>query len=554
MRCLNQSLAIALGFQLLFSAQPSSAQVISRLKDRKQTNKESQAAASQGNSTSGAPDASVVPDSARLKPIPLASAAARAKPSTKAPSPNKADQVNALASIPQVSIETVGPAEVNLGRRAKYTITIRNEGDSPTQGLILHAMIPAGAELVETEPKPEVSGGQLEYLLGEIPAKSSRRLQIDLIARRHGAMDLKTYVSVSTAASAAIQVRCPDVAVKVHGPSEAIVGDTVMFKATITNTGDGTAENICIAQLLPARTSEGEVAQAQAVLEHVQSRIERLLPGQSEEIELPAVATSVGLMRANIVVKASDGLEAQTAVEVRVRQPTIEMKTVGPESRLVQRSGGYVIIVSNTGDIAAEGVVVTAAIPKGLEVVGIEKRTSFDKKMGTLTWNLAKIDAGATESLKFQVKALEEGEHKVQVAAIGDRKLNAETSHVIQVSGKADLSLSVDDTPGPIEVGGQATYEIRVKNTGTKSVQNVSLRCNLPRGLEILASPEFKLDGMNLEFASIDQLAVGDERVLQFTATGREPGDQMVRFTLQSDNLSREITAETSTFFFKADK
>ena len=80
------------------------------------------------------------------------------------------------------------------------------------------------------------------------------------------------------------------------------------------------------------------------------------------------------------------------------------------------------------------------------------------------------------------------------------------------------------------------------------------VRCNLPRGLDIQSSPEFKFNGMTLEFATVEQLAVGEERVLRFTAAGREPGDQVIRFTLHSDTVSREITAETSTFFFKADK
>jgi uncharacterized repeat protein (TIGR01451 family) len=548
-----------LGLPFVFSTPVASAQVISRLKDRKASEKaEPQLPAATPSYSAGEASGHGVPvDRARLRPIPLGSASAEQAPKgplKTAVATSRVEQISAIASIPHISVETSGPAEVNLGRRAKYAITVRNEGDQPTRNLNLQVSIPVGAEVVESDPKAEETSGQLEYPLGELAPRTARRIQLELIARQHGAMELKTSVSLASTSHIAVRVRSPEVAVKFHGPSDAILGDTVMFKATVTNTGDGTAEDLSIVQLLPAPTPEGEIAQAQALLEHVQSRIERLAPGQSEEVLLPAVATSVGMMRANIVVKASDGLEMRAEAQVRVRQPSIEMKTVGPDSRAVQRTGGYVILVANTGDIAAGGIVVTASIPKGLEVVGIEKRTNFDKRMGTLTWNLPKIDAGATESLKFQVKALEEGEHQVQVMAIGEHKLSAESSHVIRVAGKADLTLSVEDTPGPIEVGGRATYEVRVKNTGTKNVQNVRVRCAVPNGLEIESSPDFRLSGTNLEFTAIETLAVGEERLLTFTASGREAGDQIIRFTMLCDTVSREITADTSTFFFKADK
>jgi uncharacterized repeat protein (TIGR01451 family) len=456
-------------------------------------------------------------------------------------------------TFPLVSIETAGPAEVNLGQRAKYTVTVRNEGDAPANGLVVQATLPAGAELTEAVPQPDASEDScLEFRLGDLAPKAVAKLQIELIPRQCGSVDLKTHASISTSASATIQVRRPEVAIEFSGPSEAIVGDTVKFKATITNTGDVLVENLSIAQL-PGPREDGEVL-TEAVLEPLQSRIERLRPGQSQQIEVPAVATSAGLMRANIKVKGADGLEAQAAAEVRVRQPALAIKTIGPESRAVQRSGGYVILVSNTGDAAAEGVVITASVPKGLEVVGIEKRSTFDKKTNTLTWSLAQVAAGTTESLKFQLKAVDEGDQKLQVAAVGARKLNAQTEHVIHVAGKADLSLTVDDTPGPIEVGSAATYTVHVKNCGAKTVQNIRVHCVLPRGLEIEPSSDHQLNGSTLDFTAIDSLAAGEERVLRLSTTGREAGDQLVRFSLQCDILSREISAETSTFFFKAEK
>ena len=62
------------------------------------------------------------------------------------------------------------------------------------------------------------------------------------------------------------------------------------------------------------------------------------------------------------------------------------------------------------------------------------------------------------------------------------------------------------------------------------------------------------LNGLMLDFSAIENLSVGEEKVLQLSTIGREAGDQLIRFTLHCDILSHEITAETSTFFFKAEK
>ena len=73
-----------------------------------------------------------------------------------------------------------------------------------------------------------------------------------------------------------------------------------------------------------------------------------------------------------------------------------------------------------------------------------------------------------------------------------------------------------------------------------------------PKGSRIVVSWAW-WDALS-EAGRLENLAVGEEKVLQLSTIGREAGDQLIRFTLQCDILSHEITAETSTFFFKAEK
>jgi hypothetical protein len=76
----------------------------------------------------------------------------------------------------------------------------------------------------------------------------------------------------------------------------------------------------------------------------------------------------------------------------------------------------------------------------------------------------------------------------------------------------------------------------------------------MPTGLDVQPSADFSVNGTTVDFNAIERLAAGEERVIRLGTTGRESGDQVIRFTLDCDILPRELTAETTTFFFKSKK
>ena len=566
MRCSKPVLAFFLASQLLATTQPASAQILDRLKTRngRQSNTSRelprlvpQPLPPDANSPAFGP--TLVPpennkpaDAAlpRIEPIQLKSALPMTSKGVQPSDIHEKPPTRTVASTPLISVETTGPSEINVGRRAVFTITVRNQGQSVVESLTVQATIPSGTELVATDPKPLIQDDILQYNLVSLAAKAERQIKIELIPREPGLVDLRAQVIHTTAVSVPLEVRRPEVAVEITGPEEAIRGDVVTFKAVITNTGDGVVEDIRVSELLPRWPSDEEIAQAEAAVGQVTDRIARLLPGESTEVALRAVARSEGKLQAGVLVKADDGIEARASADIRVLSPAIELKIVGPESRNVHRAAGYLVTVTNTGNAPAENIVITASLPQGMEIGGVEKSETVDKRPRLLMWKLTRLEPGQTEPLKFQARTIAEGEQRIQVALTGDRGLAAEALLTTQVKGMAALALVVQDNPGPIETGEPARYELLVKNCGTKVARNISVKGQLPSGISVVEAPGHKTCGASVEFNSIDRLNVNEELVLEVVVTCKEPGDRTVRFSLTSDALEQEITAETSTLFF----
>ncbi len=459
--------------------------------------------------------------------------------------------INAISAAPAVYVETVGPSEVNVGKAAGFTITVHNAGETNAQGIVVRTTLPTDAELLKANPTPKVVvDNQIQFDIGDLAAKSERKINLEIIPRRPGAIALGTTLSLAVTTQSSVVVRQPRLAITCAAPTETIFGEVVTIKLKVTNTGDGVAEDVAVRQVRELDRSEQSPKIAQ-----LPAQIGVLAAGESQEIELNVPASVAGALRANIVAEAAGGLEATAVADVRVRRPMIEIKSEGPSFRYVNRTGDYMIHLTNPGDAAAKNVTVQAQIPAGLQVVAAERRATFNRELGTLTWELLQVEPGSTVSLQYRIKGISEGEQRQQIMTIAEHGLNAQTTHVTRVGSVADITMTVSDTAGPIEVGGAVEYVIVVKNRGTKAAAQVRLTATMPEGLQVeqATTAEYKVNGGAIEFASIDELKANEEKAYRINAVGRSAGEQRVRFVLTTDALSREIVAEESTLFYSGD-
>ena len=127
--------------------------------------------------------------------------------------------------VPVISVETTGPSDINVGKTATFKITVKNVGDTPAEGLIIRTQLPATVEFESAAPKPEaIEEDAIRFYLGDVPARASRQISVNLVPQKRGAIDLATRASFSTSTKSSLHVRKSNLRIKAVSPLKAMYG------------------------------------------------------------------------------------------------------------------------------------------------------------------------------------------------------------------------------------------------------------------------------------------------------------------------------------------
>jgi hypothetical protein len=169
----------------------------------------------------------------------------------------------------------------------------------------------------------------------------------------------------------------------------------------------------------------------------------------------------------------------------------------------------------------------------------------------SMSWNIGKVDAGATRAFEFECVLARDGENPVHVRIEGESAESRSTSLVTNVRGIADLKLLVNDSPGPVELGNLAIYEIEIVNRGTKAATDVQVVGQFGFGIEPV-----KTEGKRSElipgqaiFDPIDSIGPGESIKLKVFAKADAAGSHKFRAVVQCAAPETKLVQEEMTVF-----
>jgi hypothetical protein len=116
----------------------------------------------------------------------------------------------------------------------------------------------------------------------------------------------------------------------------------------------------------------------------------------------------------------------------------------------------------------------------------------------------------------------------------------------------ANLVMDVKDPEGPVAVGEEATYEIRVRNRGTREAVGVEVFAYFSRGIEPTkaeGSPN-RLGPGQVTFQSIPAVAPGAEVVLKVHARADVAGNHVFRAEVHCKPLSARLISEATNLYY----
>ncbi|MEX0643445.1 MAG: hypothetical protein WD468_12125 [Pirellulales bacterium] len=447
---------------------------------------------------------------------------------------------------PALVIQKIAPAELQVGKPAKFIVQVRNVGGQAAENVTIRDEVPQGTKLVSTTPTAESEGSQLVWRLDKLSAGEERIIEMQVMPTSEG--EIGSVATVTYSAQASVKARCtmPQLALRLTAPNQVMIGGEQRVKIELRNPGTGDATGVMLFENVPEKVKHA----AGPTLEF---EIGTLRAGETRELELLLKAEKAGKVVNVLSARAEGNLQVQQQVEFEVIAPALSVEVNGPERRYLERPATYEVIVANPGTAVAHDVHLVTKLPKGMRFVRANNMGEYDAATHAVYWSLAELPEGERGSVELVAMPIETGPQTLEVEGHAQQGLSDQKQQQIIVEGLEAIMFEVRDLEDPIEVGGETGYEIRVVNQGTKAATNVKVSVNLPPGMQVISAEgetRHAAQGTNIVFEPLAQLAPKADTVYRVKVQGMQAGDQRVIVEVNTDDLGQPIRREESTRVF----
>ncbi|HUT08988.1 MAG TPA: CARDB domain-containing protein, partial [Thermoguttaceae bacterium] len=449
---------------------------------------------------------------------------------------------------PVLSVQTFGPQRISVGKESAYEVVMENAGDVAADEVVVFVELPQWTDVVGAEPQAgtagPAAGGPVQWKIGHLPAKSRQRLSLRIVPRESRPFDLAVRWDYRPVTSQAmIEVQEPKLVLNLDGPSEVLYGEKEVYRMKISNTGTGPAENVMV-RLLPVGSGTNQP---------ISHNLGNIAAGDDKAIEVELIARQVGNLTIRVEVQGDAGVQAELAHEVLVRRAALQVSVEGPKVLYVGTMAGYLVRVGNPGTAPAKNVTLVAGIPPGAKyLTGIDGAQLVAN--GTkLQWTLPNLNPGNEQSYLMKCHLGLPGSSQLEIRATAEGDLSDTAAILTRVEAIADLMLEVKDPAGPVAVGDEAVYELRIRNRGTKSAQNVEVVTFFSDGIEptkVEGSP-YQVNLGQIAFSPITSVAAGEDVVLKVHAKAGKPGNHIFRAEVHCKTLGTRLVSEETTHFYQ---
>lgn len=173
-----------------------------------------------------------------------------------------AAETTAVLGASNLQIEaSLSPAEVQPGDRLYASLTFRNAGSAPAQGVVVEGAYPVGTAFHSADPAPGSGAGT--WFVGDLAPGEQRSIfvALDTAASTAGTLVLSATIQGSEtesvhadnqAAAVSEVVPVADIAVSItDSPDPSISGQPIAYSVTVTNDGPSTASAVTLTSHLP---------------------------------------------------------------------------------------------------------------------------------------------------------------------------------------------------------------------------------------------------------------------------------------------------------------
>ncbi|HQZ66264.1 MAG TPA: hypothetical protein PLY87_14345 [Planctomycetaceae bacterium] len=467
-------------------------------------------------------------------------AASDQKTGANAVIPSSPPGANNGPQSPGVTLQWIKHGGFNVGQECSVELVVKNSSPTVVRSVIAEAVVPANVEFVGSRPAAVEGSDTPTWTFGELQPGQSRSVMLTVIPKSRGEALMEGFVRLTGSSSSQFSVQEPLIGVVVNGPERVEIGQQVGYVVRVSNPGTGLANNVIIQAAVP----EG--------LEHrngslLTIEIGTLNPGESRQARLSLTAVQGGKQQLAVRVLADGGLSDQTTTAIEVAEPNLSIAITGAKDAVAGRSENYTLTVSNSGNVQSANVRAKYRIPDGFSFISADRGGKYVEIDQAVEWFVGTLQPNDSSEFHIAMKANETGELVHQAGVISEHGHVTTCDLTTQVAGSASLDVKIAAVKREIHVGDEITWEITVRNTGSREASNVGVSCELPIGFDFIEADgptKYIAENGVLVFRSIPAIDVGtDAKILVHGRCSRE-GNQRLRLRVASESINEVLIGE----------
>jgi uncharacterized repeat protein (TIGR01451 family) len=499
---------------------------------------------------STAATAAEAPVESRTAKQPPATSTATRSEAAPATAMRKPSNVLFVRKSPLIAVQTIGPPRIMVGRESTYEIAANNAGEIAAEDVVVFINLPVWAEVSDAEttagsaqPLPGETGRMLQWRVGQLAASGKERLLLRIIPRESRPIDLAVrWECKPTVSQTMIEVQEARLSMRLEGPHEVFFGKKELFTLKLANTGNGDAENVAIT-LFPLGPEDNRPAT---------HKIGLITAGEEKTVDVELTPRQPGNLQIKIEARGDDGTHAELAHTVLVHRAAIRIETEAPQVQYVGALVAYKIRISNGGNAPARNIKLSANIPTGAKYISGVEGSRLDASGTKVQWVLTSLAPTLEQTYILRCNVGNPGINRLEVVCTADDDLAVSAVASTRVEAMADLVLDMKDPAGPIPVGEDAIYELRVRNRGTKAADEVEVLGFFSQGIEPVSTEGglSKTGPGQVAFAPIPTIAPGAAVVLQIHARAEVAGNHIFRAEVHCKPLGTRLVSEQTTHYY----
>lgn len=437
---------------------------------------------------------------------------------------------------PFVTIRVRVSAQASPNDELEYRILVENHSPAEAHQVRVRNNIPTNAKFLRATPPPDSLEGELIWKLGSLPGNSSKEIKLVVMVTGTGEVDCISRVQYEHGQAVKTQLASP-LLIKMTGPIQAMLYDTLSYQIDIFNTGNSELTGVQLTNIIPDGleflTSKPSTSGENPLIWNIGA----IPGGQSKRLEFQAAAKKTGEFINKATVTTTSGMKKETSSKVEVGEVKLALNLGGPDRRNINRPTSYQITITNSGNQIVRGIKVSNKLDPSTQFLAASGGGRNEN--GEIKWLIPQLAPKQRQTVQMVIKPTIAGTLKNRTEVTADKiPTGWQVEKITIFENNNGLAAEIDKSIDPMEIGEQTALTLRLINNSPNPIKNLILSAMSPDTTIVTEGrgpTNFSRQPDKVGFLPLPILEPGKEVTYSLFLQAKKPGDGTFRLEYSAD-------------------